>query len=132
MLEAISRVISCSTNTFALIDWLIYSSIETSFVSKSSKYHKSQTIRTRELKFERMFTPYNIPHITCHMSCVTCHYFSFLFSSFFSSFGKAYWWRKLPRLVLGNIFINVLPIEEKSVYTIIYEHNKPSQMLIYS
>ena len=42
-------------------------------VKISSKHRLSQTIRARELKFEKMFTPHNGSHVTCHMSCVTCH-----------------------------------------------------------
>ena len=41
------------------------------FSSKSSKYCKSQSGRARELPFwENVYPP---QHVTCHMSCVTCH-----------------------------------------------------------
>ena len=50
---------------------LIHSLIGDLFSFKSSKHHKSQTIRARELTFwENVYPP---PHVTCHMSHVTCH-----------------------------------------------------------
>ena len=45
--------------------------IKTSFSSKSSKCHKSQTRRAKELIFwENVHPP---QHVTCHISRVTCH-----------------------------------------------------------
>ena len=41
------------------------------FSSKSSKHHKSQTVRARELKFWKNVHP--LKHFTCQMSSVTCH-----------------------------------------------------------
>ena len=56
---------------------LINSFIESSFSSKSLEYHKLQTIRARELQFERVLTPQHftchMSHVTCPMLCVTCH-----------------------------------------------------------
>ena len=40
-----------------------------SFSSKSSKYHKSQTVRAKKLTF----IPWNMSDVTCHMLCVICH-----------------------------------------------------------
>ena len=57
------------------------------FSSQSSRYHKSQTIRVRKLKFWENVHPLqhvtcHVSHVTCcmsdfmwHMSCVTCHIF---------------------------------------------------------
>ena len=86
------------------------------FSSQSSRYSKSQIIRDRELKF----TPLNMSHVmcqvscvtchvscfTCHMSCVTCH----IFCSWQS--GEAYPWRVcyqrgLPRLVFRKILMSI-------------------------
>ena len=58
--------------------WLINQLIQSAFSSKSSKYHKSQTRRARELKFwENVHPPQHVtchmPHVTCHVSHVTCH-----------------------------------------------------------
>ena len=52
---------------------LIDSVSQSSFSSQSSRYQKSQTIKARELKFERIFIPHNMSHAMCHMSHVTCH-----------------------------------------------------------
>ena len=75
---------------------------QSSFSSRYSWYHKSQTVRARELKFwENVHPPQ-----TCHMSCVTCHvpchvsdvtchvsHVTFLFFIIFGQSGEAYWWR---------------------------------------
>ena len=53
----------------SLIHWL------RSFSSKSSKHHKSKTIRASDLKFchnVHLLTQCS-PHVMCHASCVTCH-----------------------------------------------------------
>ena len=57
--------------------WLIQSVSQCSCSSKSSKYHKSQTIRAREPTFwENVHPPHHvtcyISHVTCYMSCVMC------------------------------------------------------------
>ena len=54
---------SCS-----LTDWLT----ESSFWSKSSRHCLSQTVRAGQLKFQRMFTPNHVSHVTSHMSGLTC------------------------------------------------------------
>ena len=44
--------------------------------SLSSKYHKLQTRRARELRFLRECSPpttCHMSHVACHMSCVMCH-----------------------------------------------------------
>ena len=51
--------------------WLINWVTESDFSSQYSRYHKSQTIRARELKFQENVHPPQ--HVTCHMSWVTCH-----------------------------------------------------------
>ena len=92
----------CSTITF-----LIYSLIESSFSSKSSKHHKFQTIRARYLKFL-----HNIHHplcAMCHMWHVTCHLFHVMCQMYFYFFflpqiGGTSWWsvcyqRGRPRLI---------------------------------
>ena len=45
--------------------------------AQSSKHHNSQTVRARDLKFW-----HNVCHplcVMCHLSRVTCHFFSFFF-----------------------------------------------------
>ena len=83
----------CSTNTFninSFIHWVT----ESSFFSKTSKYHKSQTVRARDMNFWD-----NVHHplfVMCHMSCVAYHFF--LQSGWTSSWRVCYRWG-LPRLV---------------------------------
>ena len=49
----------------------IHSVSQSAFSSKSSKYHKSQTVRAKELKFlENVHPP---QHVTCQMAHVKCH-----------------------------------------------------------
>ena len=48
-------------------DWLSH----WCFSSKSSKHHKSQTIRARELKF--WHNVQHLSHIACHVSLFMCH-----------------------------------------------------------
>ena len=61
---------------------------------------QSQTVRARELKFwEKVHLP---PAVTCHLSCVTCHYFFYFF--FYTLVNLVGRWRVcyqlgLPRLV---------------------------------
>ena len=43
---------------------------ESAFFSNSSKYHKSPTVRARELKFRENVHPPQ--HVTCHVSYVMC------------------------------------------------------------
>ena len=57
-------------SSLSLIHWLS----ESSFSSKSSKFHKSQTRRARE-----NVHPNNMSHVMCHMSHVTCHVSSVIF-----------------------------------------------------
>ena len=55
---------------------LIHSLSQLSFSSKSSKYHKSQTVKARELKFLENGNPpqpVTCLHVTCHILHVTCH-----------------------------------------------------------
>ena len=52
--------------------------IDRSFSSKSSKHHKSKTIRSRDLKFW-----HNVHHqscVGCHMSCVKCIFLVFFYN----------------------------------------------------
>ena len=35
--------------------------------------HYTQTVRDRELKFDRMFTPYHVSQVMCQVSHVMCH-----------------------------------------------------------
>ena len=83
---------------------LIYSDSQwvsqSAFSSKSSRYHKSQTIRARELKFSENVHPpqhviyhvsrvkCHVSRVTCHMSCVTCHMSYFFFFFFFDEVVK--------------------------------------------
>ena len=53
----------------SFIKWVTQSS----FSSKSSKHHYTQTVNARELNFERMFTPKQVSHFMCNMSNVMCH-----------------------------------------------------------
>ena len=83
----------CSTNTF-VINSFIQSLSHWAFASKSSKYHKSQTQRDRELIFWENVQPSQ--HVTCYMSHVTCHVshtIYFLISIFFWQRDETYWWR---------------------------------------
>ena len=81
-----------------LNDWLRWSS----FSSKPSKYHKSQTVRARDLQFLN-----NIHHplcVTCYMSCVKCHVSYIIYIFFFpqnvwTSRWRVCYQRGLPRLV---------------------------------
>ena len=92
----------------------IHSVSQWSFSSESSKYHKSQTVRARELTFgENVHPPQHVTchvsrvtcqvsRITCHVSCVTCHVSHV--TCHVSQSGEAYRWRDcyqrgLPRLV---------------------------------
>ena len=54
---------------------LINSVSLSAFYSQYSRYHKSQTIIDRELKFLEKFTPAtcHMSRVMCHMSRVTCH-----------------------------------------------------------
>ena len=57
---------------------LIKSVAQSSFSSKSSKHHNSQTVWPRELTFWENVHPTqyvmcHLSHVTCHLSCVTCH-----------------------------------------------------------
>ena len=98
----------------SLIDSFTQSGI---LFSKSSKYHKSQTIKARELKFWENVHPwqhvtFHVSHVTCHMLHVTCHLSHVTcpvshvtFFSFYGQSGYAFWWSVCyqqgpPRLVL--------------------------------
>ena len=56
--------------------WFIQSVSHWSFSSKASKYHKLQTVRSRELKFWENVHPLKL--VTCHISHVTCHVSHFM------------------------------------------------------
>ena len=101
-------------NYVVLRHLLIHSVSDWSFSSKSSKYHKSQIGRARELKFWENVHPTqhvtcdiwnvmshmshvtchishvtsHVSHVTCHISCVTWH--TFLLLLFFQQSGKAF------------------------------------------
>ena len=100
---------------------------QSAFSSQSSRYHKSQTIRARELKFwENVHPPQHVTchvsrvtchvsRVTCHMSRVTCHVshvtFFFIYFFFFWKSGEDYRWRVcyqrgLPRLVFLLVELN--------------------------
>ena len=51
---------------------LFNSLTESPFSSKPSKHHYTQTLRARELNFERMFTLNNVSLVKCHVSDVRC------------------------------------------------------------
>ena len=98
-------------------DWFIHSlSHWVILFSQSSRNHKSQTVRARDLPFWEFVHP--PPCVTCHMSHVKCHVsgvrcqvspvmcqMSHVFILFFpGQIGGACWWmvcyqRVLPRLV---------------------------------
>ena len=59
----------CSENTI-LVNELSQS---VGLFLQNFKNYKSQTVRARDLTFERMFTPHNMSHVTSHVSSVTCH-----------------------------------------------------------
>ena len=61
----------------SLIHWLN----DSSFSSKSSKYHKSQTEWARELTFWEIVQPPQ--HFTCHMSHATCNMSHVTYNIFF-------------------------------------------------
>ena len=93
----------------SLIDPLI----DSSFSSKYSTHHNSQTLRASDLKFV-----HNIYHLSlfmckCNMSRFTCHMshviFSFIFfSSFFLLNGGASRWRVCYQRVLPHIVVEQL------------------------
>ena len=78
----------CSTNSVVIHPFSEGVS-ESAFSSKSSKYHKSQTVGARELKYLENVQPPH--HVTCHMSHVTCQIF---LSSFFNML--------VPTLLVNN------------------------------
>ena len=56
---------------FLDLQWNVIDSFsQSTFSSKSSRHHKSQTVRARELKFGENVHP--SPCVTCQMSRVTC------------------------------------------------------------
>ena len=55
-----------------LIDWLTDLLTDWFFSSQSSRHHKSQTVRARELKFWENVGPHHVSHVTCHVSYVRC------------------------------------------------------------
>ena len=67
------------------------------WASFSSKYHKSQTLRTRKLNFWENVHPPHMLHVKSNVSCGTCIFFFFLsffhFFFFFWQSGEAYRWR---------------------------------------
>ena len=93
--------------------WTIKSVCQWAFSSKSSKYHKSQTVRARNLKFWGNVHPpqyvtwhmsrfmCHMSHVTCCMSCVICH--MYLSSSSFLD--------KLVKLIRGgSVFNGAYPV----------------------
>ena len=78
--------------TTLVIHWLI----ERPFPSKSSKQHKSKTIRASILPF--LHNVHHLSRFMCHMSHVTCHllsvrcnyFFLFSFSSFLTNCWSLY------------------------------------------
>ena len=93
-----------------------------SFSSQSSRHHKSQIVRARELNFWENVHPSpcvtcHMSHVMCYMSCVTCHvshvrchmsgvtchvldFFSYFFFFFFF-FYRTKWWSKLVKGLLS-------------------------------
>ena len=65
----------CSTNTFS----------NSSFSSKSSNHHNSQTVRARDLNFDTVFTTRHVSCVKCHVSFATCH-LSHVMHNFFLHF----------------------------------------------
>ena len=95
------------------------------FSSQSSRYHKSQTIRARELKFWENVRPQqhvtyicvtcHMLHVIFHVSHVTCHMSQFFLLIFFFLF----FLDKVVKLIGGGSVINRayhLPL----VYTFLY------------
>ena len=81
---------------------------QSAFSSKSSKYHRTQTARARELKFWEYVHPpqhvtchmsHDMSHVTCHMSHVTCCMSPFFF--FFSFWLLLFWTKWWGILVEG-------------------------------
>ena len=60
------------TAASSFIHYFSHSLIQSSFSSQSSTHHKSQTVRARELKFDKKFTPHLVSQVTCHVAYVTC------------------------------------------------------------
>ena len=79
--------------------------INSSFSSKPSKHHNTQTVRARELKLLEIVHPQ--PRVTCQVSCVTCAVSgvrSFFLYFFGAQRSAGSWWRVcyqrgLPHLV---------------------------------
>ena len=75
---------------------LIHLLSESSFSSRPSKNHNSQTVRARELKFSDIVhhplcVTFRMSCVKCHISCVTCHV-SHVTKKIFS---LTIWWSKL-------------------------------------
>ena len=71
-----------------IIPWLSHPT----FSSKSSKHHKSQTVRARDLTF--LHNVHHLTHVMCHMSSVMCQ-----FSCFYTNWWRVCYQRGLARLV---------------------------------
>ena len=67
---------------------LIHTFINSSFSSKPSKYHYTQSIRAKELKFWENF--HHVSHVRCQVSGVRC---LVSYISFFGQSGGASRWR---------------------------------------
>ena len=65
--KKLNRYYILSSSSHSTYSFVIHSY----FSSRSSKHHKSQAVRARELKFGENVHP--SPCVTCHLSCVTCH-----------------------------------------------------------
>ena len=103
----------------------IYWLSQSSFSAKSSKLHKSQTIRARDLKC--LHDLHLLSRVMCHVSGVRRHmsHVTIFFSLFFLLFlqtGWAIWWRvcyqqRLPRLVyrccIKALLVFTLKIQKK-------------------
>ena len=98
----------CSTIT-SVTDWLIDSFIRWSFSSKSSKHHKDQSVRARELNiWDNVHHPmgvmchvsYVVSSVMCHVLRVTNH-FSSSSSLLFTSYWNIQQTRHSHRLILN-------------------------------
>ena len=85
---------------------------QSSFSSRSSKHHKSQTSIAIDLKF--LYNTHHLSRVMCHMSCVMSH----LSSVFFLHIGGASLWRVCYQRVLPRlVFKYILSFETKSNFS---------------
>ena len=105
-----------------LINWLSQSS----FSSKSSKHHKSQTIRAGDLKFwhnvhHLSHVMFHVPCVICHVSPVTCHVSQVTCTKTKTNiiYIFCFFFYKLVELVVGRLVINgAYPVQLLSKSTI--------------